>query len=65
MEAYFEVAELCELLATVVETAKVGFGLIVDNLVGTHVTTLGESLAADLAEIWAFSCVPSLVCLNS
>jgi hypothetical protein len=60
---YFEIAELSELLAAVVKSAKVGLGLIMHNLVGSYVATLCESLSADLALVWPFPGMPSLVSL--
>jgi hypothetical protein len=59
-----EIAELGELFAALIETAEVGLGLIVDDLVGTYVSTLGKSLAADFTSVWAFSGVPSFVSLS-
>jgi hypothetical protein len=56
-----EIAELGELFAAFIETAEVGLGLIVDDLVGTYVSTLGKSLAADFTSVWAFSGVSSFV----
>jgi hypothetical protein len=59
-----EIAELGELFAAFIETAEVGLGLIVDDLVGTYVSTLGKSLAADFTSVWAFSGVSSFVSLS-
>jgi hypothetical protein len=59
-----EIAELGELFAAFIETAQVGLGLIVYDLVGTYVTTLGKSLPADFTSVWAFSGVPSFVSLS-
>lgn len=64
MEAYFEIAELRELLAAVIEPAEIGLGLIVDNLVGADVPPLGESLPTNFALVWTFSSVSSLMCLE-
>jgi hypothetical protein len=64
VEAYFEIAELRELLAAVIETAEVGLGLIVDDFVGAYISALGESLPTDFAMIWTFSSMPSFVCLQ-
>lgn len=61
MEAYLKIAELCELLAAVIEPAEVGLGLIVDDLVGANVPSLGESLPADFALVWTFSSVSSFM----
>jgi len=60
----FKIAELRELLATVIETTQVGLRLIVDNLVGADVPALGESFPTDFALVWAFSSVPSFVRLQ-
>lgn len=60
---YFEIAELSELLAAVVESAEVGLGLIVYDLVGSYVATLCESFPADFALVWSFTSVSSLVSL--
>jgi hypothetical protein len=64
VEAYFEIAELCELLAAVIEPAEVGLGLIMDDLVSADVPTLGESLPTDFALVWTFSSVSSFMCLE-
>ena len=63
-KAYFEIAELRELFATVIETTEVGLGLIMDDLVRADIPSLGESLSADFAVVWALSSVSSFVCLN-
>ncbi len=47
IEAYFEVAELCELLAILIETIKVGLRLIVDDPIGVDIPALSESLPTD------------------
>jgi hypothetical protein len=36
----------------------------VDDLVGTDIPSLGESLAADFAVVWAFPSMPLFVCLE-
>jgi hypothetical protein len=64
VEAYLEIAKLRELLAAVIETTEVGLGLIMDDLVGAYIPTLGESLPADFAMIWSFSSMASFVCLE-
>jgi hypothetical protein len=64
VEAYFEISELRELLATVIKTTEVGLGLIVDDLVGADVPALSESLPADFAMVWTFSSVSSFMCLE-
>ena len=61
--AYFEIAELRELLAAVVETTAIRLCLIVDDLVGADVAALCEFLAANFALVWTLACVPSFVCL--
>jgi hypothetical protein len=65
LEAYFEVAELCELLAALIETTKVGPRLIVDDLMGADIPALSESLPTDFALVWAFSGMPSFVRLKA
>jgi hypothetical protein len=52
------------LLAAVIETTQVGLGLIVDDLVGADIPSLGESLAADFAMVWTFPGMPPFVCLE-
>lgn len=58
-----EIAKLCELLPTVVQQTDERSALIVGRLVCTDIAPLGESLVADLTEVWLFSGVPSLMCL--
>jgi hypothetical protein len=64
VETYFEIAELRELLAAIIETAEVGLRLIVNDLVGADLPALRESLPTDFTMVWAFSGVPSFVCLK-
>ena len=61
--AYFEIAELSELLAALVETTAIRLCLIVNDLVGADVAALCELLAADFALVWTFARVSSFVCL--
>jgi hypothetical protein len=56
-----EVSELREELAAVVESAGVGFGLIVDGLVDADIAALCEFLAADIACMWLFTSMAPLV----
>ena len=65
VEAYFEVAELRELLAAVIETTEIGLRLIVDDLMGADVSSLGEFLPTDFALVWTLSSVPPFVRLSS
>ena len=64
METYFEITELRELLAAIIETTEIGLRLIVDDLVGADVPALRESLPTDFTMVWAFSSVPSFMCLK-
>lgn len=64
VETYFEIAELRELLAAVIETAEVRLGLIVDDFVGADISALGESLSTDFAMIWTLSSMPSFMSLQ-
>jgi hypothetical protein len=52
---------LCELLAAIIEAAEVGLGLFVNDSVSTNITTLGESLVANIALVRALSSVSSFV----
>ena len=61
--AYFEIAELGELLAAVVETTQIWLCLIVNDLVGADVAALCELFAALVTLVWTFACVSSFVCL--
>lgn len=46
---YLEITELCELLAAAFKPASEGLGLLVNDLVCTHVASLGEPFAAGFA----------------
>lgn len=50
-----------ELLATLVEAAKIRLGLLVDDLVSTNISALGESLPTDIAVVWSLAGVASLM----
>jgi hypothetical protein len=58
-----EVAELSELLAALVELARVGLDLLVDDLVGADVAPLGECLVADFARVGSLACVSTFMSL--
>lgn len=58
-----EIAELGKLLATVIESAEIRLGLIVNDLVGPYVSALSKTFPADLALVRSFSSVSSLVSL--
>ena len=60
-----KVSELSELFAAVIESAEIRLGLVVDDLVGTNVAALSESLATDFAWVWSFTCMAAFVCLYS
>ena len=65
VETYFEIAELRELPAAVIEATEVRFRiLIMNDFVGADVATLGEFLPTGIALVWAFSSVPSFVRLK-
>jgi hypothetical protein len=49
LEAYFKVAELCKLLAALIETTKVKLKLIVDDLISADIPALSESLLTNFA----------------
>ena len=61
--SYLEIAQLGKLLATVVEPAQVRLGLVVDDLVGAHVTALSEPFPTDFAMIWTLPGVAAFVSL--
>lgn len=50
-----------ELLTTLVEAAEVRLGLLVNNLVSTNVSALGESLPTDVAVVWSLASMASLM----
>ena len=58
-----EIAQLGELLAAVVKFACEGLDLLMNNLMGSDVPPLGESLATDLAIIRPFASVSPFMCL--
>lgn len=60
-DTHFQIAQLCELLPALVESASEGFDLLMDNLMCPHITALGESFSTDVAIVWAFTGVPSLM----
>lgn len=60
----FQIAELREVFAAVVESARVGLCCCVHNLVCAHVAVLCECFAADFAVIGAFAGVTSFVGLE-
>jgi len=59
-----EVSELGKLLAAIVELAGKGFDLLVDNLVGAHISALSECLPADVAAVRSLSSVASFMSLQ-
>ena len=60
---HLEVSELSEQFAAVIESAEVGLGPIMNDLVGTYIAALGETFPTDLAVIWALSSMSSFMCL--
>jgi len=56
-----QVAQLSEMLSTLVQLAGVRFRSCVNDFVSSHISMLGESLAADIAVVWPLACVSSLV----
>jgi hypothetical protein len=55
---------LRELLATIIKFAAERLDLLVNNLMCSHIATLSERLATDIAAVRTFSCVSPLVCLQ-
>jgi hypothetical protein len=58
-----QIAELRELLATFVEAAEIGLGLVVNDLVCADVATLSESFATVIALEWSFASMAAFMCL--
>ena len=64
METYFEITELREFFAAIIETTEIGLRFIVNDLVGVDIPALRESLSTNVTCVWAFSSVPSFVRLK-
>jgi hypothetical protein len=64
VNAHLQISQLGEWLAAVVELASVWLGLEVDQSVGSHVSTLSEVLAADVAIVWTLTGMAALVRLG-
>ena len=64
MSTNLEVSQLGEWLSAVVELAHVWLGLEMDQSVRSHVSSLGEVLAADVAMVRALASVAALVRLE-
>jgi hypothetical protein len=60
-ETHLQITQLGELFPTVVQLASKGFDLLVYDLVGAHIAPLCEGFAADVAVVWPFSSMPSLM----
>ena len=63
-EPDFEIPELRELFATILEFTQERFDLLMHDLMGPNVAPLGESFATMVTRIRAFPSVPTLMCLN-
>lgn len=50
-----------ELLATLVKTAEIRLCLLMNDLVGADISTLGESLPADFTMVWPFARVATFM----
>ena len=61
---YLEVAQLCKLFTTVIEAAEIRLGLVMDDLVGANVASLGKSLSADFTLVWTFAGMSTFVSLE-
>ncbi len=61
---YLQVAELSELLATIIESTCERLDLLMHNLVSTNIAPLSKRLAANVAAVWSLSSVSPLMCLN-
>jgi hypothetical protein len=61
---YLEVAELGELLVTIIQLADIRLRLEVNDAVCSNVTTLCKSLPTLVTRVWALSCVSALVGLG-
>lgn len=59
--AYLQVAQLRELLPTIIELASEWLDLLVNDLVGAYVAALCKSLAADVTAVGTLACVASLM----
>lgn len=58
---YLQIAQLSELFPTVIKFAGKWLDLLVDDLVGPHIASLCESLAANVATVRTLASVSSLV----
>ena len=61
---YLEIAKLCELLAAAFEPASEGFCLLVNDLVCTHVASLGKPFSAGFARVGSFAGMAALMGLR-
>lgn len=62
--AHLEISQLSKLFAAVIKFAREGFNLLMDNLVGTDIATLGKGLATNVTAVRAFSSMTPLVGLQ-
>jgi hypothetical protein len=58
-----QVSKLSKLLSAIIKATEVGFGMIMDDSVGTYVSALSEAFTALFALVWPFSSVSSFMCL--
>lgn len=50
-----EISELCKPLAILAKTAEIWRGLLIKDLAGAEVSTLGEPFPANITVIWSFA----------
>lgn len=61
---YLEISQLCKLFTTVIEATEIRLGLVMDDLVGANVASLGKSLSADFTLVWTFASMSTFVSLE-
>jgi hypothetical protein len=62
--AYLQVAQLSELLPTIIKFTGERLDLLVDDFVSAHISTLRKGLSANIATVRSLARVPSLMCLQ-
>lgn len=64
MVSYLQVAQLSELLPTIIKLAGERLDLLVNDFVSAHIASLCKSLPTDVAAVGAFAGVSPLMCLH-
>ena len=61
--SYLEIAKLSELFSAIIQLARKRFYLLMHDFMCSNIAALSECLSTDVALVWSFSSVASLVCL--